>query len=117
MVQEIMADELERIVSENKVVFVDCFATWCHPCKILGPVLEKLDEKYAPSGFKVVKIDVDKNQQFSMENRISGVPSILVYRDGQRVVFDGGRGRKTDKLVGVMPEEIYVEIIEDLLEN
>ncbi|NWF95090.1 MAG: thioredoxin family protein [Candidatus Thorarchaeota archaeon] len=115
MVTDIKAEELDRVIAENKVVFVDCYAVWCHPCRVLGPILEGLDEKYAGKGFKVVKIDVDQNRQFSTENRITGVPSVLVYSDGRRVTFDDGSGRKMDKLVGVMPEDVYVQIIEDLL--
>jgi thioredoxin 1 len=115
MVQEISSDQLEEVVSENKLVFVDCHAIWCHPCRTLGPILQGLDEKYSEKGFKVVKLDVDQNRDFSMENNITGVPSVLVYVGGKRVVFDDGNGRKTDKLVGVMPEEIYTQIIEELL--
>ncbi|MHA1772266.1 MAG: thioredoxin family protein [Candidatus Thorarchaeota archaeon] len=115
MVEEISADELDKIVSENKVVFVDCHAVWCHPCKILTPILEGLHEKYSDQGFKVVKLDVDHNREFSAMNQITGVPSVLVYSGGKRVVFDDGSGRKMDKLVGVMPEEIYTQIIESLL--
>ncbi len=115
MVEEIKAEQLDQIISGSKLVFVDCMAVWCHPCKTLGPMLEELDEKYRGRGFKVVKIDVDRNRDFSMENQISGVPSVFVYSEGRRVVFDDGRGKKMDRLVGVMPQEVYTEIIENLL--
>jgi len=115
MVDEIMSDQLERVINENKLVFVDCYATWCHPCRILSPIFEELDEKYGSRGFKVVKIDVDNNREFSMQNRISGVPSVLVFTEGKRVLFDDGKGKKMDRLVGVMPQEVYVEVIEGLL--
>lgn len=115
MVEEINANELEKVIAENKVVFVDCHAVWCQPCKMLTPIMEELYEKYSEKGFKAVKLDVDQNRQFSAENRITGVPSVLVYTDGQRVVFDDGSGKKTDKLVGVMPPEVYGELVENLL--
>ncbi|RDE13645.1 MAG: thiol reductase thioredoxin [Candidatus Thorarchaeota archaeon] len=115
MVDEIMSDQLEKVVSDNKLVFVDCFATWCHPCKVLSPILEGLVEKYGDRGLKVVKIDVDNNREFSMKNRVSGVPSVFVFSEGRRVVFDDGSGKKMDRLVGVMPEEIYAELVESLL--
>lgn len=115
MVQEISSDQIETVVKENKVVFVDCHAVWCHPCRMLGPILEGLDERYSEKGFKVVKLNVDDNTEFSQENQITGVPSVLIFSDGKRVVFEDGKGHKTDKLVGVMPEEIYTQIIEDLL--
>ncbi|MEM2142305.1 MAG: thioredoxin family protein [Candidatus Thorarchaeota archaeon] len=115
MVQEVSASQISNIVAENRVVFIDCYATWCQPCKMLAPTLESLDEKYRDRGFKVVKIDVDKNREFSSQNRISGVPTVLVYNHGERVVFDNGQGHRIDRLVGVLPEEIYVDIIEGLL--
>ncbi|MHA1959984.1 MAG: thioredoxin family protein [Candidatus Thorarchaeota archaeon] len=115
MVDEIMADKLDVVLSENKVVFVDCHAVWCGPCKTLSPILEEIDEKYRDKGLRVVKIDVDQNQEFSFEHKIRGVPSVIFYKDGQQVIFDDGSGKKVDKLVGVRPPEVYEEIAEQLL--
>ncbi|MFQ5832124.1 MAG: thioredoxin family protein [Candidatus Thorarchaeota archaeon] len=115
MVEEISADRIDQVVNENKLVFVDCHAVWCGPCRTLSPLLEELDGKYGEKGFKVVKLDVDQNRDFSMENRITGVPSVFVYSEGKRVVFDDGRGSKSDRLIGVMPPEVYTQIIEELL--
>jgi thioredoxin len=115
MVEEINSDKLDNIVSENKVVFVDCHAIWCGPCKALTPILEELDDKYSEKGLKVVKIDVDQNRSFSAQNQITGVPSVLVFAEGKKVVFDDGQGNKTDKLVGVMPPEVYEQVAENLL--
>lgn len=115
MVENINSDELAQLIDNNRIVFVDCYADWCHPCKILSPILEELDKKFQDKGLKVVKIDVDQNREFSAENQISGIPSVLVYSEGKRIVFDDGNGRKMDKLVGVMPSEVYEEIAENLL--
>jgi thiol-disulfide isomerase/thioredoxin len=115
MVEEITQDELDKVVGDNKVVFIDGHAIWCGPCRTLSPILEELDEKYSGKGFKVVKLDVDQNREFSMTNRVTGVPSVFVYSEGKRVVFDDGGGRKVDRLVGVMPPEVYTQIAEELL--
>jgi len=115
MVEEISSTELDKIITDNKVVFVDAHAVWCMPCRTLGPMLEEVHEKYNERGLKVVKLDVDHNREFSSENQITGVPSVLVYSEGKRVVFDDGNGNKTDKLVGVMPMEVYEQIAENLL--
>ncbi len=115
MVENINSDDLPRIIEGHKVVFVDAWATWCGPCRTLSPILEEVQEKFKERGLKVVKIDVDQNREFSMENQITGVPSVLVYSEGKRVVFDDGSGRKMDKLVGVMPPEVYEQIADNLL--
>ncbi|MFW9806407.1 MAG: thioredoxin family protein [Candidatus Thorarchaeota archaeon] len=115
MVEDISSDDIPKIIGEHKVVFVDCHAVWCGPCRTLGPILEELNDKYEGKGVKVVKLDVDHNREFSMENQITSVPSVLVYSEGKRVIFDDGAGRKMDKLIGVMPPEVYTQIADDLL--
>lgn len=117
MVDEIMANELPQILQENKVVFVDCHAVWCGPCKVLSPILEEIGEKFNDKGLKVVKLDVDQNREFSMQHQIRGVPSVLFFKEGQQVIFDDGSGKKQDKLVGVRPIEVYEEIAEQLLSD
>ena len=115
MVEDISSTDLDQIITDNKVVFVDAHAVWCMPCRTLGPMLEEVHEKYHERGLRVVKLDVDHNREFSSQNQITGVPSVLVYAEGKRVVFDDGNGNKTDKLVGVMPMEVYEQIAENLL--
>ncbi len=115
MVDDINSEDLSQIISDYKVVFVDAWATWCGPCRTLSPILEEVQEKYKERGLKVVKIDVDQNREFSINNQITGVPSVLVYSEGKRVIFDDGSGQKMDKLVGVMPPEVYDQIAENLL--
>jgi thioredoxin 1 len=115
MVEEISSEKLKEVITEHKVVFLDCHAVWCGPCRTLSPIIEELQETYKDRGFKAFKIDVDQNRDFSMENQITGVPCVFVYADGQQVVFDDGSGRKLDRLVGVMPPEIYTQIVEGLL--
>ncbi len=115
MIENIKSNKLKQIIADNKIVIVDCYADWCGPCRSLSPILEELNKKFQSRGLKVVKLDVDQNRKFSTENQISGIPSVLVYSEGKRIVFDDGNGRKMDKLVGVMPSEVYEEIAENLL--
>ena len=114
MVKDINSNELPQLIDNNKVVFVDCHANWCQPCKILGPILKELDEKFHDKGLKVVKIDVDANREFSTENQITGIPSVIVFSNGKRIVFDSN-GRKVDMLIGVMPYKVYEQVAERLL--
>ena len=74
-------------------VLVDFWATWCGPCKSLGPVLEKLAADYN-GAFRLAKIDVDKEQQLAAAFQIRSVPTVMLVKDGQLV----------DGFPGALPE-------------
>jgi len=68
----------------NGIVLVDFWAEWCGPCKIMGPEIEKLAQKYAGNPLiKVGKLDVDANQETAMEYRILSLPTFKIFRNGQ----------------------------------
>lgn len=85
--------DLNEIVKEG-VTVVDFFATWCGPCKMLSPVLEELEEDR--SDFKVVKIDIDKEEALARSYGIMSVPTLILFKDGKEV----------SKKVGFMPKEL-----------
>ena len=70
-------------------VLVDFWATWCGPCKALGPILEKLAGEYA-GAFKLAKIDCDKEQQLAGIFGVRSIPTVVLIRDGQ--ILDGFAG-------------------------
>ena len=74
-------EELKAEVKEGKVL-VDFFATWCGPCRMLGPVLEELD-KDSSFDVKIVKVDVDEAEEAAIEYHISSIPALIFYRDGE----------------------------------
>lgn len=74
--------EAEVLKAEGKVL-VDVFATWCGPCKLIGPVLEQLASELTDA--KICKMDIDQNQDFAMANGIMSVPTLLVYENGEIV--------------------------------
>jgi len=75
--------------SKQLPVLVDFWATWCGPCKSLGPVLEKLAQDYA-GGFLLAKVDVDKEQQLAGYFQIKSIPTVVLLKDGQ--IVDGFPG-------------------------
>ena len=116
MTKEISEDELEILVREKKVVIVDFSATWCGPCKSLSKIL---DEKVAPKlegndDVALVKIDIDKNRGIADGLQIQGVPTMMFFIKGQKVVFDTGRGQE-DRIVGLNPQ--IDKIIESIIES
>src|SRR3954465_8520299 len=82
-----MADVIEA--SQKTPVIVDFWATWCGPCKQLGPALEKAVEA-AKGAVKLVKIDVDKNPAIAAQLRIQSIPTVYAFVDGRPV--DGFQG-------------------------
>lgn len=81
--QEVFANEILQDTSD-KLYVVDFFAEWCGPCKMLTPVLSDLQNQYS-SQIEVVKIDIDVNQELTEEYQIMSIPTVMIFRGGQKL--------------------------------
>jgi thioredoxin 1 len=72
-----------EVVQSNKPVLVDFWAPWCAPCRAVGAVLEQLGGQRAD--LKVVKINIDENQDQAMKHGVMVLPTVLLYKDGEAV--------------------------------
>ena len=70
--------EYNDLISKG-LVLVDFFANWCGPCRMLTPVLENLEDK-----INVVKVDIDKFEKLAFEYRIMSVPTLILFKDGEK---------------------------------
>ena len=73
----------EEVLEAKETVLADFWAPWCGPCRMQGPVLEKFAE--ANPDVKVVKINVDDNQELVMQFKIMSIPSMIVFKNGEAV--------------------------------
>ncbi|WP_312760924.1 thioredoxin [Epilithonimonas sp.] len=88
----------ETVLNSDKPVLVDFWAAWCGPCRMLGPIIEEVATDFEGKAL-VGKVDVDNNQQISLDYGIRNIPTVLIFKNGEVV----------DKIVGVAPKEVIAE--------
>ncbi len=93
-----------EVEQQAGVTMVDFWAAWCGPCHMVAPIVEEIAGEY-DGRVKVVKLDVDANQDTAMRFAVRSIPSILFFKDGQHV----------DTVVGAVPKAHLVEKIEQHL--
>ena len=92
------------VLTSSKLTLVDFWAEWCGPCKQIGPILEEIAEEKIDI-LKVVKLNIDENQQIPQKYGVRGIPTLMLFKDGKLV----------DSKVGSMPKSSLTEWIESFL--
>ncbi|MBP3040782.1 thioredoxin [Bacillaceae bacterium Marseille-Q3522] len=96
-----VTDQTFSAETEKGLVLADFWAPWCGPCKMIAPVLEEIDTELGDKA-KIVKLDVDENQETAAKFGVMSIPTLILFKDGKTV----------DKVVGFQPKEALVELLE-----
>lgn len=92
-----MKNSFNNIINENLPVLVDFHADWCGPCKMLAPILKEVKHELKDA-IKIVKIDVDKNQVIASKYEVRGVPTMILFKNGNQLWRQSGVVQKNDIL-------------------
>ena len=104
-VQKVTDDNFEsEVLKSNLPVLVDFWAEWCGPCRALSPTIDDLANQYSDK-LKVCKMNVDENPQTPSQYKIRGIPTLLLFKNGQL----------EDQIVGAQSKENIVQVIQKLL--
>src|SRR5215218_4239083 len=90
--------ETEVLQMKGRPILVDCWAPWCGPCRMIGPILDQLAAESA-GRYRIAKLNVDENPQTSSRFKIASIPTMLIFKDGKLI----------DRLIGAQPKQAIAE--------
>ena len=94
LVQQISDKDFEKdVLQSGKPVFIDFWAPWCGPCRIIGPIVEDLASSY-DGKMTVTKMNVDENPETAQKYQVSSIPTLMIFKDGKVV----------DRAIGALPK-------------
>lgn len=100
-------ESFNEALASSRLMMVDFWATWCGPCRMVGPVIEQLAEEYEEENVVIGKVDVDENPALAQRFGVMSIPTVLFFKDGEEF----------DRKVGAMAFEAYADTLDEALED
>ncbi len=94
----------KEVLNSSGLVMIDFWAVWCGPCRIIAPTVEELSKEYAGK-IKIMKLNTDENPEIASKYKIMGIPTLMFFKDGQKV----------DQVVGAVPKPQLKAKLDSLL--
>ena len=104
------------IIADENPVLIDFYADWCGPCKTLAPILKEVKTELGEN-IKIIKIDVDKNQQLAAKYQVRGVPTMMLFKNGAQLWRQSGVIQKQDIINIIKSNIFFLRTIPPLAEN
>lgn len=86
----------QEVLKADKTVLVDFWASWCGPCKMVGPIIDEIANEV--TDIKICKVNVDEQPELAKEYKVMSIPTLIVFKDGQMVKREVGAKSKEDLL-------------------
>lgn len=113
---DITLEDFESTIADNTIVFVDFWAEWCGPCKMFGPIYEKVSEENPEITF--AKVDTEEEQNLAQQAQITSIPTLMAFREGILVFRQPGAlnakqfGELVDAVKGLDMDDVRAKIAE-----
>lgn len=92
---QLNTEQFDELIKGEKPVVCDFFATWCGPCKMLAPVMEKMEEEYGDKA-EFIKVDIDENMPLSARYGIMSIPLVAVFKNSEMTAKSLGYMSKSE---------------------
>lgn len=103
MIQNIQKNEFESLIKSSKPVLADFYAEWCSPCRMIAPTIEEIGDEYK-NHFETVKVNVDENPELTQRYGVSGIPALLLFKDGNEILHMSGVQSK-ERIISAISEK------------
>ena len=104
MLKHLTETDFDAVINGDKPVIVDFWATWCGPCRMIGPEIEELAVEYDGRA-EVCKVNVDDEKALAKRFRIMSIPCVILFKDGQEL----------NRLIGARDKSEYADALEEIM--